>query len=263
MIYPDLDAALLAQLPDTLSRIQAQQAQAGLRDDVDASLAQGAAAILLIVGALAAWRQVKVGREGHITSQLSHAIDQIGSENPDVQTGGIYILERIGRHSPDDRLSIMFLLVSYIRRHAPWVPPADNGLEGFTESVDMSLPLLRYRNPVVQTALLVLSRRTVDPMAARLYLAHTDLRSLQIKQNGQLTNANLNYSNLTRARLRGVLLNHASLKRADLRMANLQGASMIAADLRGANLCGANLRGANLKDADLTGVLTDESTILP
>ena len=263
LLYPDLDPTVLAQVSDVLSRIQAQQATAALRNEVRASLVQGTAAMLIVVGAVAAWRQVKVGREGHITGQLSHAIDQIGSDNPDVQTGGIYTLERISRHSPDDRLSIMFLLGSFVRRHAPWEPTADDRLTGFTESVDMSLRWLRVRQPVVQTAMHVLSRRTVDPMAARLYLARTDLRSLQLNEGGQLTNANLNYANLARAWLQGVLLDHAGLKQADLRMANLQATSMIGADLRGANLCGANLRGANLRDADLTDVITDESTIWP
>jgi hypothetical protein len=262
LLYPDLDPAVLAQVPDAHSRIQAQQATAALRNEARASLVQGSAAMLIVVGAVAAWRQVKVGREGHITGQLSHAIDQIGSDNPDVQTGGIYTLERISRLSPYDRLSIMFLLGSFVRRHAPWEPAADQGSR-FTEPVDMTLPWLRIRQPVVQTALHVLSRRAVDPMAARLYLARTDLRSLQINEGGQLTNANLNYANLARAWLQGVLLDHAGLKQADLRNANLQGTSMISADLRGANLCGANLRGANLKDADLTDVITDESTIWP
>ncbi len=115
LLYPDLDPAVLAQVPDALSRIQAQQATAALRNEARASLVQGSAAMLIVVGAVAAWRQVKVGREGHITGQLSHAIDQMGSDNPDVQTGGIYTLERISRLSPDDRLGIMFLLGSFVR----------------------------------------------------------------------------------------------------------------------------------------------------
>jgi len=43
----------------------------------------------------------------------------------------------------------MFLLGSYVQRHAPWVPPTGNGHGGFTESIDMSLPWLRSRNPPI------------------------------------------------------------------------------------------------------------------
>ena len=122
----------------------------------------------------------------------------------------------------------------------------------------MTLPWLRVREPVVQTAMNVLSRRSFNPMAAVLHLAGTDLRSLTIREGRVLTNANLNRANLARARLPGVVLDHASLKRADLRYANLQNASLRRADLRGANLSGANLSGADLSD-----IISDESTVWP
>ncbi|WP_144120927.1 pentapeptide repeat-containing protein [Catellatospora sichuanensis] len=266
-----------------VDRIQVQQVQAGLRDGVRSAMLQGAAGILVVIGAIAAWLQVRVGRESHVTGLLARAIDHVGSDNPDVRVGGIYTLERIARNSAEDRLSVMFLLATLIRRRVPWNRPDGSGTAGFTEDVDMALPWLRVRQPEAQTAIHVLSRRLVDPMTARLYLARTDLGGVQVNDGGRLGNANFNHANLARAWLQGVLLDHGTFKGCDLRAANLRRASLISADLRGASLRNADLRdadlrgallstadlrgtrltGADLSDAVMDGVVADEATAWP
>jgi len=93
-----------------------------------------------------------------------------------------------------------------------------------------------------------------------------------------LSQANLQYADLSKLDLRGASLFQTNLTRADLsfadlREANLKGASLERANLREANLAGANLRRANLKGAylggaditgtDLTGIKRDDDTRWP
>ena len=64
---------------------------------------KGSPGVLLVVGAVATWRQLQISREGQITERFSRAVDQLGSDKQDVRLGGIYTLERIAADSPADR----------------------------------------------------------------------------------------------------------------------------------------------------------------
>ena len=94
LLYPPLSAAQLQQVPPE-KRIELQQAQDRMRNDAGATLLQGAAGALLVLGVVATWRQVQVSREGQITERFSRAIDHLGADKPDVRLGGLYTLERI------------------------------------------------------------------------------------------------------------------------------------------------------------------------
>ncbi|GIE99401.1 pentapeptide repeat-containing protein [Paractinoplanes rishiriensis] len=228
-------------------RIALQQAQAQLRDGMRASLLQAIAGVVIVLGAVATWRQVRVNQDGHLTAHFSRAVEHVGDDNLDVRIGGIYALERIARTSPEDLVTIVFMLTSFVRNNAPWADSRP------TSEVDMSLPWLRVRQPAVQAALNVLGRHAAGRSEGRLYLPRTDLRSLQINDGADLSGANFNHANLARASLRGVILRRSGFKNCDLRMANLAGADLRNSDLRGAHLDGANLRGADLRGADLAG----------
>jgi uncharacterized protein YjbI with pentapeptide repeats len=93
-----------------------------------------------------------------------------------------------------------------------------------------------------------------------------------------LSQANLQYADLSKLDLRGASLFHTNLTRADLSSAdlreanltraNLEGANLKEANLTGANLTRANLIGANLSKADTTGTMMtsikrDDDTRLP
>ena len=68
-----------------------------------------------------------------------------------------------------------------------------------------------------------------------------------------LVKVNLRQADLRKADLRNANLGRADLFKADLRNANLRGANLIEADLRGANLRGAIFTTADLSKADLGG----------
>ena len=74
-----------------------------------------------------------------------------------------------------------------------------------------------------------------------------------VKQNVNLSEANLRGVNLYGADLSGANLRDVCLNGADLRWANLCGANLINADLRRACLNEANLSGASLREANLSG----------
>lgn len=230
-------------------QIALQQAQAQLRDGVRASLLQAIAGAVIVLGAVATWRQVRVNQDGHLTAQFSRAVEHVGEDNIDVRIGGIYALERIARTSPQDRMTIIFMLTAFVRNHAPW---PQNGSHP-TPDVDTSLAWLRVRQPDVQAALNVLGRQASGRAGGRLYLARTDLRSLQMNDDADLSDANFHHANLARAWLQGAILKRSGFKNCDLRMANLAQADLRWANLQGAHLQGASLRGADLRNADLRG----------
>ena len=70
--------------------------------------------------------QVAISEQGQITERFTRAVDQLGSERPDVRLGGIYALERIANDSPPDQSTIGEVLTAYIRQRSPW-PPSQPG----------------------------------------------------------------------------------------------------------------------------------------
>ena len=90
-------------------------------NDVRTTLLQGVAGLLLLVGAIATWRQLRLSREGQITERFTKAIDQLDyAKSLEVRLGAIYALERIARDSERDHWPIMEVLTAYVRQHAAW-----------------------------------------------------------------------------------------------------------------------------------------------
>jgi uncharacterized protein YjbI with pentapeptide repeats len=257
MLYPSLSGADLSGVADTRTRIELQQAQAKLQNDARSALLQGFAGLLVVIGALATWRQVNISREGQITDRFAHAIDQLGSEKPEVRVGGIRALERIATNSKEDRAAIAYVLGAFVRVHAsgPAGPRGTPASE--TPAVDEDLPWLQHRAPDVQTAMWVLGRRKPAAEPVLLYLSRVDLRSAHLA-GANLSDAQLRHADLAHAWMPGADLDRCDLELADLRQANLQSAR-----LRAANLQGANLQGARLEGADLTAARSDARTVWP
>lgn len=267
LLYPPLSHSELQDVPTPKERIELQQAQGALQNNARTPLLQGLGSLLLVVGAIATWQQVKISREGQITERFTHAIDQLGNEEPVVRVGGIRALERIAKNSPADRATIAYVLGAFVRTKAPWLVDSPGGPQHPTPTVDERLPLLQHRAADVQTAMWVLGDRPAAPEPVWLYLSCVDLRSAQLV-DVRLTDTQLQYANLACSRMRGAHLDRSDLRHADLRQADLQDAQLPGADLRGtylqgANLQGANLQGARLEGADLSNAIEDASTIWP
>jgi hypothetical protein len=276
LVHPQLSPAELRGIAAD-RRVELQQAQARLQNDLRATLLQGFAGLLLVAGAIATWRQVQVSREGQITERFTRAIDQLGSAQPEVRLGGIYALERIAKDSPADRRTVTAVLAALVRTHAKWMVGAANGPEHPSATVDERLPWLEHRAVDVQAAMWVLSRRLPSRDPLQLYLSRVDLRAAFLR-DARLPHTALRHANLARALMPGIDLSHSDLEDTDLRntdlraarltnaslyKAHLQNADLAGADLRRVDLRGANLEGANLRGADLTGVQADATTVWP
>jgi hypothetical protein len=165
---------------------------------------------------------LETGREAQYADRYSRALEQLGSDNPDVKIGGIYALEGLALDSPRNHPTVMEVLTAYIREHTKgrsqddWYLPSD-----------------------VQAALTVVGRRKTEHDIRPVDLSSTDLRG----------------ANLGHANLKGVWLMNAHLRRATLVAANLDEAKLRNADLRSAYFALTSLRAAELSDAQI-----DEST---
>ena len=256
-LFPSLSSEDLSGVADPRARIELQQAQGQLQNDVRSALLQGFAGLLVVIGALATWRQVNISREGQITDRFTHAIDQLGDERPEVRVGGIRALERIAMNSKEDRAMIAYVLGAFVRVHASCQVAALKTPAQVTPEIDEELPWLQHRAPDVQTAMWVLGRRKPATEPVWLYLSRVDLRSAHLAQ-ASLPDTQLRQANLARAWMPEIDLDRSDLELADLRQANLQRAR-----LREANLQGANLQGARLEGADLTNARSDTRTVWP
>jgi uncharacterized protein YjbI with pentapeptide repeats len=281
LLYPPLPASRFAGVAAD-KRIELETNRLKLQNDARATLLQGLAGGVLLLGAYFTWRQLGVTREGQITDRYTKAVDQLGSDHLDVRVGGIYALERIARDSPPDRATIEEVLTAYLRDHAPWPPPpAPPSLQAITQRLvtlaqrqraawqrqrakgtggptppgRSDEQAARPPRPAadVQAAVTVFGRRQLPPDGLRrLDLTRVDLRHAELRR------ANLQAARLDRANLQDAILVGANLQDAWLDRANLQDAILVGANLQGAQLNFANLQDAqlmhaNLQDAQLGG----------
>ena len=134
LLYPALnDQELDRDKVTGRDRVQLRNDRLRLQNDARATLLQGLAGGVLLLGAYFTWRQVQATRQqlylteqGQLTERFTRAVDQLGSDRLDVRLGGIYALERIARDYPPDRSTIGEVLTAYIRQRSPW-PPSQPG----------------------------------------------------------------------------------------------------------------------------------------
>ncbi|MEU3447033.1 pentapeptide repeat-containing protein [Streptomyces thermolilacinus] len=243
-------------------------------NDVRTALLQVIAGLVVLVGAYATWRQVRVSQEnlrltqeGYLTDRFSRAVDQLGSDKPDVRIGGFHALWRIAEQSDRDRDAVISIQAAYLRTHLPW-PPRGPGAPSADTSINDIEPL-EARAPDAQVALTglgVLCRRRKERW---VNLSATDLRRADCDglwlpevnlDRVCLEAAGLYHANLTQASVVSATLRHADLTTAVLRRArcvgsDLRGARLVETDLQDADFTDADLREANLRKAGAEGAV--------
>jgi hypothetical protein len=217
------------------------------------------------ISATATSNQLELSRDGQLTDRYSRAVEQLGSDSPEVRLGGIYALERLMRDSPADQPTIVEVLAAFVRSHAARRPSPS--LAPATTLARDDIRAAAARRPVdLVAALTVIGRRDTrqdtqrtafDPSYSVLDLSHSDLDGLNLR-GVRLRGANLNGTSLIGSSLNGADLSGASLISVDLtdakvQLANLSCASMIGAKLTGTDLSGSNLSGVALGGATLSG----------
>jgi uncharacterized protein YjbI with pentapeptide repeats len=268
--------ASVSDVHDPGKRHELEDNRLKLQNDVRTTLLQGLGGLAVLAGAVFAYRQLQISREGQVTERFNTAIGHLGKagdDNMDVRLGAIYALERIAKTSEGDREAIAEILTAYVRIHAAWRGRQWRGWRpSALTSTDNRLQGLRARAPDVQAVMTVLGRRVLPPgKTDPLLLTHVDLREAGLIEanlegadlrGANLERADLRGANLCRAHLEGANLGRAHLETPDpstrirlreegLIKADLQGADLRWADLEGADLRGAHLRGARLEGANL------------
>jgi hypothetical protein len=214
----------------------------------------------------AANKNAETANQKQITERFSKAIEQLGSDKPEVILGGIYTLERIARDSEPDQWTIMEVLTAFVRQNAPVIK------ENESQSLKDQKKFLELRISIQACLTVIAERKHPDLENKRLDLTEVNISGLNLKglnlkgfnftganlTEAKLYKADLTGADLTGANLTGAKLTGANLTLADLTLADLTGADLTEADLFGATLTGAdltqaNLTGANLTGADLTG----------
>jgi hypothetical protein len=218
-----------------------------------ASLVQLFGGVALFAGLLLTARTYLLSRRGQITDRYASAVDQLGSANVSVRTGGVYALEQVTTDAPDYVATVSEVLAAYVRERT-------DHRAGAAVSRDGRRPGRRRGNAAltndVQAALTVLGRRHPDRVLRRLDLRHCDLTGADL-QGARLQDADLTRSHLDAANCVDARLQRAKLGSASLRGADLSGAMLGRADLAGADLGGATLHLTDLAGAVFTGCRVD------
>ncbi|MFI7347455.1 pentapeptide repeat-containing protein [Streptomyces sp. NPDC049936] len=243
-------------------------------NDVRTALLQVVGGLVVLFGAYATWRQLRVSQdglratqEGYVTDRFSRAVDQLGSDKLDVRIGGLHALWRIAEQSTRDREAIISLQAAYLRTHLPW-PPA--GPESPAPDVPINdIAPLETRAADAQVALTALGVLCERREQSWVNLSITDLRRADCDglwfpevnfDRACMEAASLYRVNLTQASLVSVNLRHADLttgvlRRARCVLADLRAAKLVETDLCDADFTETDLREANLRKATAHGAV--------
>ena len=194
--------------------------------------------------------QTKADVQRRITESITKAIEQLGSEKPQVRLGGIYALERISRESADDHRTVLEVLSAFVREQARWREPDIGDLfQPATGARSDEAQRETGHNPPTDIAavLAVITRRTAERAMLGLDLSATDLGG------ASLSDAHLRSPNFRRANLAMAVFARAHLDSADFSEARLWGAVFTDARLVGANFTQARLEDARFPSACLPG----------
>ncbi|MGW4544731.1 pentapeptide repeat-containing protein [Streptomyces chartreusis] len=243
-------------------------------NDVRTTLLQVVGGLVVLFGAYATWRQLRVSQdglratqEGYVTDRFSRAVDQLGSDKLDVRIGGLHALWRIAEQSARDREAIISIQAAYLRTHLPW-PPAGPQSPAADVPINDIAPL-ETRAADAQVALIALGVLCRHREQSWVNLSITDLRRADCDglwfpevnfDRACMEAAGLYHANLTQASLVSVNLRHADLTTAILRrarcvLADLRAAKLVETDLRDADFTETDLREANLRKADAHGAV--------
>ncbi|MEU3750990.1 pentapeptide repeat-containing protein [Streptomyces narbonensis] len=241
--------------------------------------------IVLALGLAYTAQTYHLSQRGQVTQRFSTGVTQLSSEKLEERLGGVFALEHIAAESPQEHLTVITTLATYVREHTrrsgrSYPSPPDT-----TEDWESLLPEWGTELPSdIQAAMEVLARRPERTEPRRIDLRHTNLSGLMMREfefesRPRLTRMFLTWCDLRRADMRGVDLRGSILNTSDLSAAWLDRAQLAGVQFSSARLCGARLGGADILGADfcladlrdvsgltaaqLSGAVIDEATKLP
>jgi hypothetical protein len=254
---------------------------------------------MLVAGRQAriAAKQAQIAERGAITTAFYNAVSRLASDKIEERLGGIYMLERISRESPEDHWTVMENLTAFVRERtrpeAEWLSkPLDQRIADRAYSLweTAGRPVGRSdefgakakaveegktRGPTatdIAAVLAAIRRRSWDDSTLEAPLKRVpqawgklDLRE-GVLRGGDLHGAHLEHADLRRAHLeyadlRGAHLEQAELFQAHLEHADLRGTHLEHAALVMAHLECIDLRWAHLEHATLVGAHLENASL--
>ena len=161
---------------------------------------------------------MEIGIRGQLTERFTKAIDQLGSDRPAIQLGGIYALKAIADDARSFHYPVVEILTAYVREKARW-----------GDDHEAKSSHRRRRAPA-------------DPVD----LTDTDLRGAELEF------ADLSGAGFYRSHLDGAAFEESKLDRANFRRAGLRDAQFIRCNFGGSAFEGADLRKTEFVLCDLS-----------
>lgn len=194
-----------------------------------------------------------LSEQGQVTDRYTKAITQLASDKLSERIGGVYALERIMSDSVRDHPTVVEVLAAFVRQRAPSTADTPSPSGGDLSEEGAQDPAQPRAEADTQAAMTVLARRPdrLEPFA--LDFRRTSLAGMELPDCARLGGSELEYADLSRARLIEANLSEASLFGATLIRTSLSGATLTGAYLMQATLVGAVLMGATLTMANLDG----------
>jgi hypothetical protein len=249
-------------------------------NDFRATLAQVIGGVAVLAGLYFTATTFRLQQEGQITDRINKAVEQLGSDKPDVSLGGVYQIARIADDSDRDHWPMMQVLMSYVERRAP-LPDlgpdarqqqcAPNSRYDSSETPDYNVQavanVIRTRKSdtetsdqqvsIVHAKLRFIDLRGANMKGAKLIgndMLGAALSDALLDGGSQLNYSLLNHANLTDTHLSNANLYHACLVRSQLTGADFKRAHLQYADLRNVvDASGADFTDAELENADFRG----------
>jgi len=256
---------------------EAEEKKISLENELRKTAAQIIGGLLVLIGLGFTYEQISatkdtidISQERLKTDRYSKAIDQLGSDNPQVRLGGIFALEKISESSPDYASVITKVLATYIRQKShsndstvfeelqaaidiiSYKDNHENYERDRIREINISNVRLRkfdFNNSLLKNAKMIASDFSESNFVNANLTRVTAYEASFFKTN--LTNANLSNSNFyggnfEQAIFVGSILENVNFQLADLKEADFSNCDLSGVDLTDADLTGTKLLGANL-----------------
>lgn len=187
-------------------------------------------------------RQIEISEQGQITERFTRAIEQLGSDKLFLRVGAIAALERIGRDSKDDVLTVLNLLSGFVRENSPVKAPSNE------QPNPPPLDILECVYALSRLARQYDSFLGKKPL--RIDLSRAQLTYMEPPVNTYFTHFDFINSNLAHGRFLDIECSETRFIEANLTDACFGGGKFLCADFSSANLAGANFADADLSRAD-------------
>jgi hypothetical protein len=197
------------------------------------TLSQTVGGIVLVIGVYFTWRNLVAAEDKQVTERFTKAIEQMGSDKPEICMGGIYALERIASDSEKDHWIVMEVLCSFIRHRS---------------SIEKNYSNQQTISGEIQAAVTVIKRRKAsqDPKRKNLDLSFSYLKGADFSSDSFKLFLSRGERFVT-LNLRGVDFTGSNLELSDF-----TGSSLVSACFSKAKLDAADFTRTDLTRADFT-----------